>query len=154
VGDHGEIPRTSAVAINWRDPELNNFRQNVQGDLDALGVPDLTTAAVSDRLRVPCDAAGAALLRARVCNRGSLPMAAGFVIEFREGMRDGPVMCRVESPTFLAVGACEETTCMATLPPDRAIDVYVVADPDGSSEECFEMNNFGLQPNVACETVD
>jgi len=89
-----------------------------------------------------------------VCNRGSLPMAAGFVIEFREGASDGAVMCRVESPTFLDVGACEEATCVATLPPDRALDVYVVADPDATEGECFEMNNFGLQPNVACETVD
>ena len=34
---YGQIPATSAVQINWNDPELNNFRQNVQGDLDALG---------------------------------------------------------------------------------------------------------------------
>ena len=32
--------------------------------------------------------------------------------------------------------------------------VLVVADPDSTSEECFEMNNFGLQPNVACDTVE
>jgi hypothetical protein len=154
VGDRGEIPRTSMVATNWTDPELNNFRQNVQGDLVALGVPDLTTAAISDRLRVPCDDAGRATLRARVCNRGALPMAAGFVVEFRDGAPDGPALCRVESETFLAVGACEETSCLATLPADRAIDVYVVADPDATSAECWEMNNYGLQPNVACESVD
>jgi hypothetical protein len=154
VGDRGEIPRTSSVAVNWRDPALNNFRQNVQGALDALGEPDLTTAAVSERLRVPCDEAGRATLRARVCNRGALPMAAGFVVEFREGARDGATMCRAESATFLNVGECEVTSCEATLPPDRAVDVHVVADPDSAAEECFEGNNFGLQPNVACETVD
>ena len=154
VGDRGEIPRTSAVAVNWRDPELNNFRQNVQGELDALGVPDLTTRAISERLRVPCDESGRATLRARVCNRGALPMAAGFVVEFREGARDGAAMCRAESPTFLGVGECEETSCEAALPSDRAVDVYVVADPDATSEECFEGNNYGLQPNVACESVD
>jgi hypothetical protein len=154
VGDHGEIPRSSAVSLNWRDPDLNNFRQNVQGNLDALGVPDLTTAAISRRLRVPCDSEGRATLRARVCNRGALPMAAGFVVEFREGEPDGPAMCRVESGTFLGIGECEETSCEATLPSDHAVDVYVVADPDRAAQECYEMNNVGLQPNVACETVE
>ena len=153
VGERGEIPRTSAVAVNWRTAGLNNFRQNVQGDLDALGVPDLTTAAVSERLRVPCEADGTATLRARVCNRGALPMAAGFVVEFRAETRDGTPLCRASSAVFLGVGDCAETTCEAVLPLDRAIDVHVVADPDATSEECFEGNNYGLQPNVACDTV-
>jgi hypothetical protein len=154
VGDRGQIPRSSAVAINWRDPALNNFRQNVQGDLEALGIADLTTAAISERLRVPCDDAGRARLRARVCNRGALPMAAGFVVEFREGTPEGRVLCRSESATFLGVGECEETSCLAILPSDRSIDVYVVADPDGTSDECYERNNIGMQPNVACESVE
>jgi hypothetical protein len=154
VGDRGEIPRSGRVRINWRDRTLNNFRQNVQGDLEALGIPDLTTSAIRDRLRLPCDADGRATLRARVCNRGSLPMAAGFVVEFRSGAPDGPALCRAESATFLGVGECEETRCTAPLPPDRAIDVYVVADPDGVARECYERNNVGLQPNVACESVD
>ena len=63
-------------------------------------------------------------------------------------------MCRAESATFLGVGECEETSCEAMLPSDRAVDVYVVADPDAMSDECFEGNNYGLQPNVACETID
>ena len=154
VGDRGEIPRTSAVALHWRDAELNSFRQNVQGDLEALGVPDLTATAVSERLRVPCDAMGRATLRARVCNRGSLPMAAGFEVSFRAEARDGEELCRASSPVFLAVAACGEVSCLASLPADRAIDVYVVADPSALAEECFEANNFGLQPDVACETVD
>ena len=29
-----------------------------------------------------------------------------------------------------------------------------VRDPDGTEVECYEGNNFGLQPNVACDTVD
>jgi len=153
VGERGEIPRTSAVDVNWRTAGLNNFRQNVQGDLDALGVPDLTTAAVSDRLRVPCEADGTATLRARVCNRGALPMAAGFIVEFRAETRDGAPLCRASSTVFLGVGDCAETSCSAVLPLDRAIDVHVVADPDTTSEECFEGNNYGLQPNVACDTI-
>ncbi|MFO0708386.1 MAG: VCBS repeat-containing protein [Sandaracinus sp.] len=154
VGDLGEIPRSSAVAVNWRDPELNNFRQNVQGDLEALGVADLTTREISDRLRVPCGSDGTATLSARVCNRGALPMGAGFVVSFRSGMRDGPELCRASSPVFLGVAECDEVSCTAHLPLGERIDVYVVADPDGEQHECHEGNNVGLQPNVACDTVD
>jgi hypothetical protein len=153
VGEHGEIPRTSAVARNWDDPMLNNFRQNVQGDLDALGVPDLTASEISGRLRLPCDATGHAMLRARVCNRGALPMAAGYEVSFRSGSMDGAELCRASSPSFLGVGECGEIGCEAVLPTDVAIDVYVVTDPDMTSEECHEGNNWGLQPNVACDTV-
>jgi hypothetical protein len=154
VGDLGEIPRSSAVATNWREPGLNNFRQNVQGDLEALGVADLTTREISDRLRVPCASDGTATLSARVCNRGALPMGAGFEVSFRRGMRDGPELCRASSPVFLGVAECDEVTCVATLPLGERIDVYVVADPDGEENECHEGNNVGLQPNVACDTVD
>jgi hypothetical protein len=154
VGDHGESPRSSAVAINWRDGALNNFRQNVQGDLAALGTPDLTASELSDRLRLPCDAAGMATLRARVCNRGALPMAAGFEVSFRSDSRDGPELCRASSATFLAVGMCDEVECVASLPSATSIDVFVVADPDSTSEECHEENNWGVQPNVACDSVD
>lgn len=154
VGDHGETPRSSTVAVNWRDPLLNNFRQNVQGDLAALGTPDLTATELSDRLRLPCDASGMATLRARVCNRGALPMAAGFEVSFRSESRDGTELCRASSPTFLEVGACDEVSCLAPLPTATSIDVYVVADPDGTEAECHEGNNWGLQPNVACDSVE
>lgn len=154
VGDLGEIPRSSAVAVNWRDPDLNNFRQNVQGDLEALGVADLTTREISDRLRVPCGADGSATLTARVCNRGALPMGAGFVVSFRANARDGMELCRASSPVFLGVAECGDVSCVATLPLGERIDVYVVADPDDDQHECHEGNNVGLQPNVACDTVD
>jgi len=154
VGDLGEIPRSSAVGVNWRDPALNNFRQNVQGELEALGIADLTTREISDRLRVPCTSDGGATLSARVCNRGALPMGAGFEVSFRSGMRDGPELCRASSPVFLGVAECDEVSCMATLPLGVPIDVYVVADPDSLENECHEGNNVGLQPNVACDTVD
>jgi hypothetical protein len=155
VGDHGETPRLRARSPSTgKIPLLNNFRQNVQGDLAALGTPDLTATELSDRLRLPCDASGMATLRARVCNRGALPMAAGFEVSFRSESRDGTELCRASSPTFLEVGACDEVSCLAPLPTATSIDVYVVADPDGTEAECHEGNNWGLQPNVACDSVE
>jgi hypothetical protein len=80
-------------------------------------------------------------------------MAAGFVVEFRAETRDGVPLCRASSAVFLGVGECAETSCVAVLPTDRAIDVHVVADPDATSTECLEGNNYSLQPNVACDTI-
>jgi hypothetical protein len=81
-------------------------------------------------------------------------MGAGFEVSFRQGMRDGPELCRASSPVFLGVAECDEVTCTARLPLGERIDVYVVADPEGEESECHEGNNVGLQPNVACDTVD
>ncbi|MBW2464775.1 MAG: VCBS repeat-containing protein, partial [Deltaproteobacteria bacterium] len=76
VDEAGTVPRTSAAAINWTDPALNNFRQNVQGDAIAGAAPDLT----STGLPFTCDAMGGAILTANVCNRGVEPVGAGVVV--------------------------------------------------------------------------
>jgi hypothetical protein len=153
VGDRGEIPATSAVAPNWRDPDLNNFRQNVQGELDALGLADLTAASEEGPLMVLCEPGMVATLPAQICNRGTLPLAAGTEIAFRVGAEDGAELCRAPVPTALTVGMCTEVTCTGTLPAD-SVDLYVVVDPDGEEEECWEGNNFAVLRDVRCVTVD
>jgi hypothetical protein len=151
VGDRGEIPRSSDVALNWRDPDLNNFRQNVQGDLDALGVPDLTTRGDPGPIFVPCEG-GIGTLSARVCNRGLLPIGSGAVVSFRQGSETGPELCRASSAGVIEPGACAEVSCEAALPAD-GIDVYVVADPDAVEAECLEGNNISVMRDVACEII-
>ncbi|MBI5486545.1 MAG: hypothetical protein HY905_04360 [Deltaproteobacteria bacterium] len=151
VGNRGEIPRSSAVTLNWRDSELNNFRQNVQGELDALGVPDLTSSGDAGPVRLPCTG-GVGTLEARVCNRGLLPVGAGTVVAFRSGSADGLELCRSTVATTIEVGACAFVSCDAALGP-APIDVYVVADPDASEDECLEANNVGLLSGVQCEII-
>ena len=153
VGDRGEIPRTSAVAVNWRDPALNNFRQNVQGELDALGLADLTAASQTGPLMVSCTEEMVATLPARICNRGTLPLAAGTNIAFRVGAQDGPELCRAPVPVALTVGMCTEVTCTGTLTAEST-DLYVIVDPDGEEEECWEGNNFALLSDVRCIILD
>jgi hypothetical protein len=156
VGDRGEIPRTSAWATNWTDPELNNFRQNVQGDLESLGLADLTAASEEGPLEVFCDGPDErdATLPAQICNRGTLPLAAGTEIAFRLGTEDGMELCRSLVPVALTVGMCTEVTCTATLPTAERIDLYVVVDPDGLEDECWEGNNFAVLTDVRCVTID
>jgi len=153
VGDRGEIPTTSAVARNWRDPTLNNFRQNVQGDLEALGVADLTAASEVGPLMVYCEPDMTATLPAQICNRGTLPLAAGTEIAFRVGAVDGPELCRAPVPTALTVGMCSEVTCTGVLPAGM-VDLYVVVDPDGLERECFEGNNFAILRDVRCQRIE
>ncbi len=152
VGERGAIPSTSAWRNNWDEPGLNNFRQNVQGELDALGVADLTAASEAGPLMVLCDGM-IATLPAQICNRGTLPLAAGTEIAFRVGAADGPELCRAPVPVALTVGMCTEVTCTGTLPAD-SVDLYVIVDPDGAEEECWEGNNFAVLREVQCATVD
>ena len=152
VGDRGEIPRTSAVRPNWREPGLNNFRQNVQGDLDALGLADLTAASEVGPLMVLCEPGMVATLPAQICNRGTLPLAAGTEIAFRLGAVDGAELCRAPVPVALTIGMCTEVTCTGTLPAS-SVDLFVVVDPDGLTEECWEGNNFATLLDVECATI-
>ena len=149
VGDHGEIPPTSQVSINWKDPTLNNFRQNVQGGLDALGVPDLTAG--GDVGEVECNGT-VATIEARVCNRGTLPMVSGTEVAFLEGDAMGPVLCTVPIPVALQVEECMVVSCQADLG-GATIDVFIKVDPQGLSDECWEGNNTALYQGVACGKV-
>jgi hypothetical protein len=149
VGDHGEIPQTSSVAINWNDPALNNFRQNVQGGLEALGDPDLTAG--GEVGAVKCTGS-IATLEAKVCNRGTLPMVSGTEVGFFEKDENGQLLCSAPIATALQVGECAIVSCQADIG-GKTIDVFVKVDPGSLSEECHENNNAALYKGVACGQV-
>jgi hypothetical protein len=149
VGDHGEIPTTSSVAINWNDPKLNNFRQNVQGNLDALGDPDLTAG--GDVGAVKC-VGSVATIEAKVCNRGTLPMVSGTEVGFYEKDENGALLCKAPIATVLQVGECAIVSCEADIG-GKTIDVFVKVDPEAVSHECHENNNAALYKGVACGQV-
>ena len=149
VGDHGEIPKTSAVKINWKDPTLNNFRQNVQGGLEALGDPDLTAGGQVGAVK--CNGS-VATIEARVCNRGTLPMVSGTEVAFYENTDGGPLLCTAPIPVALGVSECMVVSCDADLG-GKTIDVFVKVDPQGLSAECHENNNAALYKGVACGLV-
>ena len=151
VGDRGELPRTSAVAVNWRTADLNNFRQNTQGDLEALGIADLT-ASVRGVTPLTCRD-GMATVRARVCNRGRLPLGGGLEVALREGALDGPDFCRTTIDAPIPAGECVEISCTTTAPA-MAVDIYVVPDPDDVIDECLEENSWGRLENVECVLLE
>lgn len=149
IGDQGQIQTTSQVDRNWQDPVLNNFRQNVQGDLTALGEPDLTAG--GDVGTVAC-VGTVATISARVCNRGTLPMVNGTEVAFYEDGLTGPELCRATIPIALGVGECLVVSCDADLG-GQMIDVFVMVDPDGTTIECYEANNGALYQGVACGNI-
>lgn len=149
VGDHGEIPKTSDVALNWKDPDLNNFRQNVQGILDALGEPDLTAG--GDVGTVQCEG-DVATIEARVCNRGTLPMVSGTEVTFYDGSADGPELCTAQIPIALGVSECTIVSCQADLGGMKH-DIYVRVDPGSKTPECHEKNNDAYYKGVECGAI-
>jgi len=149
VGDYGQIPKSSSVAINWKDAALNNFRQNVQGDLQALGTPDLTAG--GDVGAVKCIDT-VATIEARVCNRGTLPMVSGTEVSFYDGTLQGPLLCTAQIPIALGVGECTIVNCQADLA-GKKVDIYVRVDPQGQTKECYEVNNDALYRGVECGAI-
>jgi len=146
VNEDGTIPQTSLWEKNWLAPELNNFRQNVPGDTDALSVPD-TTAGAS--VFMTCNGA-AADLHVDICNRGAAPQGAGVVVGFYVG---GISVCETSTTQALAPDECQSVSCVWDDPPEtstQAIDVDVVANDGGAVSECKENNNAGVIQGVFC----
>ncbi len=161
VNDDGTIPKTSAWKQNWKDPKLNNFRQNVQGALDPQNVPDLTAAGNAPpgvQVSLSCDA-GTLHLKARICNRGTGPVAAGEPVTFYNGSKaaGGAPICTGMTTMTLAPGTCEVVGCDWANAPTSPTDVEVHADDDGTgkgtSTECEESNNLGTLKGVKCDTI-
>ena len=149
VGDRGEIPKTSAVALNWKNPSLNNFRQNTEGNLEPLGQPDLTAG--GDVGAVKCSGT-VATIEAKVCNRGTLPMVSGTEVTFYDGSAQGMELCTAQIPVVLGVSECTIVHCDADLG-GKKLDVFVLVDPKSQTLECHEKNNAALYSGVACGQV-
>jgi hypothetical protein len=144
----GTIPKTSAWQNNWDQPALNNFRQNVPGDVNnAQGLGD-ATAGASKAYSCP---GSAAIVSAEICNRGALPVPSGVPVGF---YFDDTLVCSAVTKTILFPGDCESVECTwSSPPPDEAsaVDLTVMADDGNTVNECKEGNNQGGVFHVFCE---
>ncbi|NMB74445.1 MAG: hypothetical protein GYA21_04870 [Myxococcales bacterium] len=149
VEDDGRIPRTSTARKNWQVPGLNNFRQNVQGDLNPEHIPDLT----SGRGDFDPGCVGSSLsLHARVCNRGTNPIAAGVSVGFYLGdpAAGGTRVCAAQTQRSLAPGECETVDCTWDGATEYGQDITVVVDDGSERSECLEENNRGIIRGAHC----
>ena len=153
VEEDGTIPRTSAMRKNWREPGLNNFRQNVQGEGRTGAAPDLTSRAGDV---IDC-AGGTPTLRARVCNRGAEPVGAGLSVGFYDGdpTAGGTLLCRTVTRGVLSPGSCEEVSCSWPAAPTEGpgATVWIVPDDTSETTECREGNNVSVAEHVFCPPI-
>ncbi len=144
VDEAGKVPRTSQWLQNWKQPGLNNFRQNTPGDGETAGaIPDLTV----HQAKVTCDAGGP-VITAEICNRGTEPVAPGVPVAVYDST--GMVRCTTKTTARINPGACSTTSCTWTGGNDAG---SVVADDKGDGtgidSECREDNN-KLAITVSC----
>lgn len=148
VEDDGRIPRSSMARRNWEVPGLNNFRQNTQGMLAPVGLADLTVSLLN--ATDLCAASGRVTLRARVCNRGTNPVADGALIRFQQTGGDPRTLCEVRTSMLLAPGQCTMVECTGEIRGSSGRTVEVIADPDGTIADCHPGNNRGIIPIGGC----
>ncbi|MBI5529366.1 MAG: VCBS repeat-containing protein [Deltaproteobacteria bacterium] len=149
---YGRIPKVEKD--NWSFPELNSYRQNVQG-LSGFSAPDLVVTDVA-LLQNQCpDSLG---FEITVRNVGESPVGTGIPVAVYHGDPEA-------GGEFIDVGY----TILPMAPGGYAtveiwwlntgvtwpVDIYVVVDDDGrggqSYNECDEENNVFPKPNTWCK---
>ena len=137
VNEDGSIPRTSTAVANWSDPTLNNFRQNVQGELGPAPGPDLTIQTVV----AECAGPDMTEMRATLCNRGVVFLDLGIQVVFDQIAEDGTRtrLCDLRTTEPVAPGECTDVSCTAPVPADG--DFEAIADDESLVIECDEANN-------------
>ncbi|MCA9708285.1 MAG: VCBS repeat-containing protein [Myxococcales bacterium] len=137
---------------NWTQPDLNNYRQNVQGE-GVFNAPDLTVELVVGL--------GSCLeqeleLRATVRNVGSLGVPANIDVTLYEGTdSNGAPVGTMPTPVALLPGA--QTVLSWTVPfpsGSPALSFYVEVDGTGPAPgvvtECDESNNSASTVTAEC----
>jgi hypothetical protein len=146
VSPDGAIPRTSEWLQNWKQPGLNNFRQNSPGDgtYPAGAIPDLTVR----QAKVTCE--GVTTISAEVCNRGTEPVAFGLPVAVYADGSPPEVRCTTATTETMFPGNCLTVSCEWTgaLGPGIVV-VDDRGDGSGVGFECREDNN-KYPLDVAC----
>jgi FG-GAP-like repeat len=154
VNEDGSIPAHELP--NWKQPDLNNFRQNVQpeGEFDA---PDLVVS-----MFPLCDSTKPYTLVARVRNIGTAAVPPGVVVGFydKDPAQGGTKLGQGATTLTLYPAEAEDVTLPLASPPPGVANgtdlVYAVVD-DGSPphawHECRTDNDTSAGASGACSSV-
>ena len=138
IDEYSKVPRTSMWLHNWKQPDLNNFRQNSPGAGTTAGaIPDLTVK----QAKVTCELGGA-VITADVCNRGTEPVAPGLPVSIYAEGPPRELRCQTTTSERINPGFCAAVSCMWT--GDGGAGSVVVDDKgnaSGIASECREDNN-------------
>jgi hypothetical protein len=157
VNEGGTVPLNALQ--NWKQENLNNFRQNVQGG-GLFNAPDLTAEGLGFNAAA-CTTQGIVLF-ADIHNRGLLSVPPGVPVSFYLGdpRQGGTLLGTVYTTAVLGPGETEQVVFLWEHPPiEQTFVIYVVADdegwdagaPSGIHSECRELNNIGMIPDVLCK---
>jgi hypothetical protein len=149
VEENGKIPSTANAVANWKDPKLNNFRQNKQGSLNPNSSPDLTASQGS--FDKSCSG-GQMTLHVRICNRGTYPISSGVAIGFFDGdpKAGATLLCSTNTAKDLTPGECQISDCTWSPTADTSYNITVVVDYSNEHSECLEENNKASVKDVSC----
>ncbi len=150
INDDGTVPSTSDWALNWRQPGLNNFRQNVQGDTGFSDFPDITGALSEDTVCLV--SAEGVTLTATVCNRGAKAVGADMPATFYQGdPADGQILCVSYTQGPVPVQGCLEVSCAVDAEVTGEITM-VVNDNGGGGQTTVECNSNNNTDHVTIES--
>jgi hypothetical protein len=139
TNDAASIPRTSEWQANHTDPNLNNYRQNVQGDTGFTDFPEITGALTQET--VCANTGGQLTLRGTVCNRGARPVGAALPATFYRGSPvDGDVLCVSFTAGPVGIGQCLEVSCEVAGTISNETVTMVVNDDRGGGATTLECN--------------
>ncbi|WP_146658104.1 FG-GAP repeat domain-containing protein [Enhygromyxa salina] len=156
VNDDLSVPDAASWGLsqNYLDPELNNYRQNRQGDTPPEALPDIT-GALDDATCSIED--GQTLLTGTVCNRGKKAVGSTLPATFYLGdPMQGVILCVAYTQEPVPVDECREVSCAI----DNEIDgeITMVTNDDGmggqTTLECFSNNNSDTVEVEACIPVE
>lgn len=135
---------------------MEQLPQNVQGTIKSEApAPDLTGGRY-DPVEGDSDCVRRWVLAANLCNRGAAPVPAGVAGTFYVGdpRAGGKKICTTHTLKPLPPATCETVRCDYADPPRGSVDLWFVADDDGSGmgmeAECKEHNNLLHVPDAAC----
>jgi hypothetical protein len=154
VTNSGSTGLTPAIEdANWLQPELNNYRQNVQGE-GAFNAPDLqvdlavgTGTCLDEMFEIV----------ATVRNVGSIGVPEGIDVSLYSGTdASGTLVSTQQTPTPLLPGGSVDVLWQVPAPGGTPLDFFVLVDNDdgdplaGAVAECVEDNNTSSTTSVSC----
>ncbi|MEZ4380389.1 MAG: VCBS repeat-containing protein [Nannocystaceae bacterium] len=153
ITDSVEVPPAGSVSANWLVDDLNNLRQNSQGDVGKLQIADLTVE-LTDLGELCNFEGGTKELQAEVCNRGTNSVVDGVVVHFLEtmdpdqGVDQAVVVCATQTTKLLKPDDCEVVSCTAEL--GGSGNIFVDVDPEDLIADCHPGNNLGADAFGLC----
>jgi hypothetical protein len=156
INDDGTVPQTSQWLQNFKQPNLNNFRANVQGPGGVDDLPDITGAL--DKTGVCETANGNVTLTGKVCNRGYREVGAAMPATFYLGpVSDNHILCVSYTAGPVPINQCLPVSCnvTTTVPPGSTITMVVNDDGAGhrTTVECDYTNNTDSVVIDACRVA-